>query len=393
MSRADINKLAENAGATTGGSVTGKTTHLVAGPGAGSKEQAAIAKGVAIWSEADFFAAMGGVAPKAKGKRAAAEEEKGEPNKKSAKKAAAAPKTKGKGKAAAGEPAAAAASSKKATYDVMVQEALITLGGRNGPSLAEIKKKMQATRPDLDLNVASVKTALKKGIAAGSIVNRFGGYKFMSEAQQAGQGKTWVCLAFHSGSGCVPGVTTFQSLRDLEFFNGKDSCGAPPTSYHKTDSKGYSFDLELPVLSLDEAKKLAKPLLNHKTEADTFKSEKVVKQFKNFCERLKEEDMAPKRLEAEGGGPSGLGVVVVQAGDDHDNQMPFVVKAADEAALRAYLKPPNEGEVEPWGFADVSDAGGGYYTRKYMDDHAEDIDEEFEMVKREHKPWGPPGCL
>jgi len=334
--------------------------------------------------------------PKAKGKRAAAEEGKGEPNKKVAKKAAAAPKTKCKGKAAAGDPAAAASSKKKAngkaTYEVMVQEALITLD-RYGASLQEIKKKMKAIRPELTLNDTSVNTAIKKGIAAGSIVKKGSCYTYMSEAQLAGQGKTWVCLAFHSGSGCVPGVTTFQSLGDLSFFKGKDSYGGPPTSYYKTDSKGYTFNLELPVLSLEEAQNLAKPLLKHKTEADTSKSEKVVKQFKNFCERLKEDDRAQKRLEAEGGGPSGLGVVVLQAGDDPDNKMPLTVKAADEAALRAYLKAPNEGEVEPWGFADVSDAGGSYYTRKYMNDHADDIDMEFEMVKREGKPWGPPGCL
>ena len=78
--RADCTAQAQAAGAGVTASVTGKTTHLVAGPGAGAKVAAAQAKGIAIWTEADFFAAMGKKAPAGtkapagKGKRAVDEE-------------------------------------------------------------------------------------------------------------------------------------------------------------------------------------------------------------------------------------------------------------------------------------------------------------------------------
>jgi NAD-dependent DNA ligase len=68
---------------------------LVAGPGAGGKVDAAKAKGVVVWTEAEFFAAIGdGGAPTATSNATAA----------AAPKAAPAPKGKGKrGKAAAEE--------------------------------------------------------------------------------------------------------------------------------------------------------------------------------------------------------------------------------------------------------------------------------------------------
>ena len=52
--------MAEPAGVTVTGSVIGTTLLLVAGPGAGSKVAAAEAKGVTIWTEDDFLAAIGG---------------------------------------------------------------------------------------------------------------------------------------------------------------------------------------------------------------------------------------------------------------------------------------------------------------------------------------------
>ena len=34
-----------------------------------------------------------------------------------------------------------------------------------------------------------------------------------------------------------------------------------------------------------------------------------------------------------------------------------------------------------------------YFTRVYMDAHAQDVDDIFEMVKNRSNPHGPPGCL
>ena len=58
MNRKEATSLAEAAGATVGGSVTAKTTLIVAGPGAGSKVAKAKANGVEIWDEATFEAAL-----------------------------------------------------------------------------------------------------------------------------------------------------------------------------------------------------------------------------------------------------------------------------------------------------------------------------------------------
>jgi predicted DNA-binding WGR domain protein len=59
MKRTDATKAAEAAGAIVGGSVTGKTNILVAGPGAGAKADQAKAKGVEVWTEDEFMAALG----------------------------------------------------------------------------------------------------------------------------------------------------------------------------------------------------------------------------------------------------------------------------------------------------------------------------------------------
>jgi len=58
VKRADATKMAVEAGATVASSVTGKIQILVAGSNAGSKVAAAQSKGVAIWSEAQFRAAL-----------------------------------------------------------------------------------------------------------------------------------------------------------------------------------------------------------------------------------------------------------------------------------------------------------------------------------------------
>ena len=60
MPRAKATAAAKAAGATVTGSVSAKTDILVAGPGAGSKLKEAEAKGVDVWTEDEFNAALGG---------------------------------------------------------------------------------------------------------------------------------------------------------------------------------------------------------------------------------------------------------------------------------------------------------------------------------------------
>lgn len=60
MKRAEAKSLAESNGAKVGGSVTGKTDILVAAPDAGKKIADAEAKGVEVWTEDQFMAAVGG---------------------------------------------------------------------------------------------------------------------------------------------------------------------------------------------------------------------------------------------------------------------------------------------------------------------------------------------
>lgn len=296
----------------------------------------------------------------------------------------------------------AAGSQKKATYDAMVREALVSFK-KKGADLANIKKKIKADYA-IEANATAVKSAVKKGMETGSIRKdeRSGYYVFVDAKHQAEQGKTWVTLAFSSGSGGIPAFTIFQKSSDLDFFRGKNSCGAPPRSY--TDSEGFSLDL--PVLSLEEAKKFVQPLLKHKTEGDAAKSALVVKKYRNSIKKMFEGDNTKKRLEMESSGTGsvqscGLGLVVLNGTLGHsENALPLVVNADEEDALRKFISEalPDETDASdsmPWGFYDSEDSGATYLTRAYMNAHAQDVDDMFEMVKNPRDPHGVglPGCL
>jgi subtilisin family serine protease len=79
ISRAVAKAQAESAGAKVGGSVTKNTDYLVAGPGSGKKSADAVKKGVTVWTEEEFHAALksGGSGKSSKGpKKAAAKKSK-----------------------------------------------------------------------------------------------------------------------------------------------------------------------------------------------------------------------------------------------------------------------------------------------------------------------------
>jgi predicted DNA-binding WGR domain protein len=115
LKRADAKAKAEAAGATVGGDVTGKTTLVVNGGDGGAKLEKAKAKGIEIWDEASFMAAIGGGSSSSTaaaattsggGKKKKAEAPAEEP-------AAKKPKGKGKGKEAAPPPPPAAPPASK----------------------------------------------------------------------------------------------------------------------------------------------------------------------------------------------------------------------------------------------------------------------------------------
>ena len=81
MKRADATKQATDAGAKVAGSVSGKTDILIAGPGAGSKVSAATAKGIKVWTEDEFVAAVSGGGKKAAPAKAAPAKAKAAPAK------------------------------------------------------------------------------------------------------------------------------------------------------------------------------------------------------------------------------------------------------------------------------------------------------------------------
>lgn len=114
--RADATRQAREAGATVTGSVSGKTDILVAGAGAGAKMAEAQAKGVEVWTEDEFLAALSG--KKRKGPAAA----KKEPAAKKGKAAAAEKKEPAVKKAAAVKKEPAAKKGKKAAAAAAAEE-------------------------------------------------------------------------------------------------------------------------------------------------------------------------------------------------------------------------------------------------------------------------------
>jgi predicted DNA-binding WGR domain protein len=110
LKRADAKAKAEAAGATVGGDVTGKTTLVVNGGDGGAKLEKAKAKGIEIWDEASFMAAIGGGSSSSTAAAATTKKKAEAPAEEPAAKK---PKGKGKGKEAAPPPPPAAPPASK----------------------------------------------------------------------------------------------------------------------------------------------------------------------------------------------------------------------------------------------------------------------------------------
>lgn len=104
MPRKDATAFATAAGATCASAISGKTNILVAGPGAGAKEAQAKAKGIDVWTEDEFVAALGAAGVDIGGGSPAAGASAAGKKQKASAPPAAEPAGK-KGKAAAAEPA------------------------------------------------------------------------------------------------------------------------------------------------------------------------------------------------------------------------------------------------------------------------------------------------
>ena len=303
---------------------------------------------------------------------------------------------------ATGLAAAKPKSKGKQTYLAILQA---ELGGKKGGSTMQvIKRKMKALVPAL--NEAALRTAIKKGVANGSIVSHgHGSYTILTEKEKEDQGRTYFVLAFHSRSDMVGMCSFFRSAADLKFFNGKECNGVPPTpytapvrnkhfdpTYCDEDERYVDEVLELTVLSLAQAKRIVAPLLKPGVARDAMDA--VVTRYKSYIRSLAAQDYFPKRAAnammpagAQQGdtGQEGLqltdtGLVVLQLWYD---KLPLLVRREDEAALRAYLG--NLEEVDGLEFADINGVEG-VYTREYLDANAEEIDMEFEMLKPERNP-------
>ena len=180
-------------------------------------------------------------------------------------------------------------------------------------------------------------------------------------------------LAFHCGSGMVEEVSLFEALGDLDFFKGKEAYGIAPKSYEDNDGN----PLQLPLLSLEEAKAFVTPLLSHTIYDDVGEAEKVVEKYVDDVKRMFEADQAKQKIVEQ------VGLIVLRiAGDYPAEKMPLVVRASDAAPLREFI---GKAEGDAWFFDSADPAGRsmGFYTRKELDDNAEDMEERFDVATKD----------
>eukprot|EP01043_Picozoa_sp_COSAG02_P010838 COSAG02_NODE_390_length_23244_cov_35.504558_19_plen_510_part_00 len=166
MPRAKATAAAEAAGATVTGSVSAKTDILVAGPGAGSKLKQAEAKGVDVWTEDEFNAALGGGGSTGKSataskKTKASKPPTSQPAAKKAKKAPAKP-------AAADAPAVQRSGKKAPTMLNLATEAIVALKNPKGSSTKAITKYLEETTQK-PVKAHVLKKALQKGVETGKL--------------------------------------------------------------------------------------------------------------------------------------------------------------------------------------------------------------------------------
>eukprot|EP00178_Gracilaria_changii_P023608 TRINITY_DN713_c0_g2_i1.p1 TRINITY_DN713_c0_g2~~TRINITY_DN713_c0_g2_i1.p1 ORF type:complete len:179 (-),score=68.98 TRINITY_DN713_c0_g2_i1:944-1411(-) len=72
----------------------------------------------------------------------------------------------------------------KATYSVMVFDAIKALKERNGSSLPALKKQIMATYPALNFTPHQMRSALKKGVESGKFIKVKSSYKLSAEAKK-----------------------------------------------------------------------------------------------------------------------------------------------------------------------------------------------------------------
>ena len=150
LKRADAKAKAEAAGATVGGDVTGKTTLVVNGGDGGAKLEKAKAKGIEIWDEASFMAAIGGGSSSSTAAAATTKKKAEAPAEEPAAKK---PKGKGKGKEAAPPPPPAAPPASKPSAIESNAELVIVgnLYGRRHKDFTAYRPKVTRSGSSYDL--------------------------------------------------------------------------------------------------------------------------------------------------------------------------------------------------------------------------------------------------